>query len=274
MCTIAILHGVHPEFPVVVASNRDEALGRAATGTQLLSDGPVRVVGGRDVARRGTWSGVASTGVYVGITNQRTFRPPDPTRRSRGEVVLEALRTGSVAGVKRYLGSLDPAEFNAFNLLFGEVRAEHATGRVMTDFLVAYARPDPASIEFHSIPHGIHVLANDRIGSHEFPKAERVLALARPLAHRSWPELSAGLASLLADHELPPAELIPAPPPGSFLPAEAYRQLQSICVHAPAYGTRSSTIVALAPGRVAHYLTTDGPPCTHPFEDFSGLVDG
>ncbi len=264
MCTIAVLHGVHPEYPVIVAANRDEAFGRPATGPELLAREPVRVAGGRDLERRGTWSGVAATGLFVGVTNQRTFRPPDPTRRSRGEVVLEALRTGTVAGVERYLRSLDPAAYNAFNLLYGEAGAFH----------VVYVRPEPAALELHALAPGIHVLANDRLGSKEFPKAERVLELVRPLATRRWPELAAGLAAALADHQLPPPERVPAPPTGSFLPAPAYRRLQAICIHTPAYGTRSSSIVALAPGRVAHYLATNGPPCTHAFEDFTALLAG
>lgn len=262
MCTIAVLHGVHPEYPVVVAANRDEAYARAATGPEVLAREPVTVVGGRDVAGGGTWTGVASTGLFVGVTNQRSHRPPDPTRRSRGRVVLEALRTGTVAGVERYLRSLDPGDYNAFNLLYGEAGAFH----------VAYVRPDPASLELHALAPGIHVLANDRIGSREFPKAERVLALARPLATRPWPELAPGLAALLADHELPPPDRIPAPPPGSFLPAAAYRLLQAICIHTPEYGTRSASIVALVPGGVAHLLAANGPPCTHAFEDVTALL--
>jgi uncharacterized protein with NRDE domain len=200
----------------------------------------------------------------VGVTNQRTFAPPDPTRRSRGEVVLAALRTGTVAGVEDYLRSLDPADYNAFNLLYGEAGAFH----------VAYVRPEPRSLELRALPPGIHVLANDRIGSREFPKAERALALLRPLVDRPWPELSRGLAAVLGDHQLPPPERIPAPPPGAFLPAPVFRQLQAICIHAPGYGTRSAAIVALAPGRVAHYLATVGPACTHAFEDFTALVAG
>lgn len=262
MCTIAVLHGVHPEFPVVVASNRDEAYDRPATGPEVLAREPVLVAGGRDPVGGGTWTGVTATGLFVGLTNQRSFRPPDPTRRSRGAVVLDALRTGSVAGVERYLRSLDPTEFNAFNLFYGEAGAFH----------VAYVRPEPATLELEALAPGIHVLANDRLGSKEFPKAGRVLALARPLAERPWPELSAGLARILADHELPPPARVPAPPPGSFLPAAAYRLLQAICIHTPTYGTRSAAIVALAPGRVAHYLASEGPPCTEPFRDFSGLL--
>src|ERR1044071_905457 len=56
MCTLVILRHVHPEWPLVLASNRDENLARPAAGPQVLATSP-RVVGGRDLERQGTWMG-------------------------------------------------------------------------------------------------------------------------------------------------------------------------------------------------------------------------
>lgn len=262
MCTILVMHQRHPRYPLVVAANRDEFYARGATDPALLADDP-RVVGGRDVAGGGTWMGATEHGLFVGLTNQRTFQPSAPGRRSRGEVVLDALRAGSVARIERYLRRLDAREFNPFNLIFGDAR----------ELRVAYARGDAPRVAVEPVPTGLHVLPNDVLGSPEFPKVERARALAAPALELSeWAALAPALSAVLADHALPPAERVPRPPPGSPMTPELAHQLQALCIHTPVYGTRSSTLMALEPGRVAHYLFAPGAPCRTPFTDVTGLL--
>jgi hypothetical protein len=43
------------------------------------------------------------------------------------------------------------------------------------------------------------------------------------------------------------------------------KALQALCVHAGIYGTVSSTVLALGPGRVERYLFAPGPPCRTAF---------
>jgi hypothetical protein len=45
-----------------------------------------------------------------------------------------------------------------------------------------------------------------------------------------------------------------------------------VCVHTERYGTHSSTLLALDPGRVARYLFASGPPCRTTFEDVTDLL--
>ena len=54
----------------------------------------------------------------------------------------------------------------------------------------------------------------------------------------------------------------------------ARRELSATCIHTASYGTRSSTLVAFAPGCVTHYLHADGAPCTTPYADITGLLGG
>ncbi len=119
MCTLLILRQVHPEWPLVLAANRDEFYARPATGPQVLRESP-RTVGGRDLERGGTWMGVTHEGLFVGLTNQRGRRGQARTARSRGEVVLRALQAGNVEAIERYLDALPGDEFLAFNLLYGD----------------------------------------------------------------------------------------------------------------------------------------------------------
>lgn len=294
MCTIIAIKGRHPRFPLVVAANRDEFYARPSTAPQLVHDAP-RALAGVDLVKGGSWMGANEHGLFVAVTNQRSSQGADPRLSSRGEVVLEALRRRSVREIVTLLEGLDAREYNAFNLMFGDADALY----------VGYAR-DARAIELEPLGDGLSVLANDRMGSPEFPKSERALALAAPLADAPWETLRAGLARALGDHEKPPLERIPEPAPegrfdhgakrsdGAPTPAspadeperrrrsavtqrsepmnrELLRELQALCIHTPIYGTKSATVLALEPGRVAHYLFADGPPCTTPFADVSAL---
>ncbi|MCP3101872.1 NRDE family protein [Myxococcus sp. K15C18031901] len=260
MCTIVILRQVHPEWPLVLAANRDELYARPATGPQVLLESP-RAVGGRDVERGGSWMGVTNGGLFVGLTNQRGGQEQPLAAHSRGEVVLEALRAGSPAAIERYLDTLSGADFRPFNLLYGDA----------TTLRVAYARPGRRLIERADVPPGIHVLPNDTLDSTLLPKVERARLLAAQVAHQPWPQLTQGLKTLLADDLLPPADQVPASLVEG-LPDDFARRLQALCIHTPAYGTRSSAIVALGPGHVGHYLVSDRAPCEGPWRDVTGLL--
>ena len=104
------------------------------------------------------------------------------------------------------------------------------------------------------------------------PKTYRAHALVTPLVSLPWPDLCAGLARVLADHQLPDPDALAPMPPGLLLPPEVARQLQALCIHLPRYGTRSATILALEPGRLVHWLYADGKPCEVGFEDGMGLL--
>jgi uncharacterized protein with NRDE domain len=261
MCTIIAMHGVHPQHPLVVAANRDEFLDRPATGPRLLPAVPP-ALGGLDLDRGGSWMAASADGFFVGLTNQRPRRPQARALRSRGELVLEALAAGSIAGARGLLAGLRTEHYNAFNLMFGDGR----------ELWVAYARPG-VPVELLPLERGVHVLANDRLGSPHFPKAQRARALVDPLQGLPWPELQAGLARVLADHALPQPDRLEPLPAGLLLPPAVARQLQALCIHLPRYGTRSATILALEPGRLQRYLFADGKPCEVGFESAMELLD-
>lgn len=250
MCTLLILRHVHPEWPLILAANRDELYERPTTGPQLLPGSPRILVPGLDQTRGGTWMGVTDRGFFVGLTNQRGGNAWGPAPRSRGEVVVNALREGDTHAIERYLDTLNPADFNAFNLLYGDARA----------LRVAYARPAQPLILRADVPAGIHVLPNDVLDAPGMPKVERARLLAAEHVRKPWPLLAPALKELMADHHLPEG---PPPPEQPF---------QALCIHTPHYGTRSATLLALAPDRVAHCQVSQKPPCQLSFEDLTGQI--
>lgn len=257
MCTLIALNQVHRELPLVVAANRDELYARRTSGPQRLAEG---VIGGRDEERGGTWLGASVRGFFVGLTNQRQAGPPDARLRSRGEVVLDALRAADLDGALAHVGALDPRAYNAFNLFLGDGRR----------LFVAYARPTEPHVELQPLGPGIWTLPNDRIGSPDFPKVDRAAVLAQPLASLPWDALVPAAQAMLADHEVPTAVRPSAHP--AWLTAEQARALQALCVHTPVYGTRSATLLAIGDGRVVHYLHAEGPPCQAPLVSYDALL--
>lgn len=260
MCTIIALNGVRADGTLVLATNRDEFFARPTSGPVRLLEHP-RTVAGRDLAGPGTWMGVTEDGLFVGVTNQRGFVGRDPVKRSRGEVVLQALAAGGAAAVLDYVRTLDARAYNDFNLLWGDASALY----------VAYGRAARREVEIERVPPGLHVLPNDRLDSPDFVKVERARALLAPHIEAPLPALMGALEEVLADRLLPRLEDIPVPPPESRLDRALLRQLAALCVRTPGYGTRSSTVVALGPEGVLAYRYADGPPDGTPFVDVMEL---
>ena len=260
VCTLAVVHRAHATLPLVVAANRDEFFARPATPPAVLEDAP-RIVAGRDLLGGGSWLGATGRGFFVGLTNQRSAAGSPSGARSRGHVVLDALRAGSVAATDALLAALDPTEYGGFNLLYGDAHALH----------VAYARPDASTVEIAPLPPGVHVLANDRLGSASMPKALRAAARIEGWLERPWPALRDALAELLADDSIPPLEAVPAPPPDAPFDRAFAQRLQALCVRTPSYGTRCADLLAIDAGGVHAHLHAEGPPGDVPFEDVSAL---
>jgi uncharacterized protein with NRDE domain len=182
VCTLIIARNLHPHLPVMLAANRDEFFARATTAPERWSAPPI--VAGRDLKAGGTWLGATDSGFVVGLTNQRAPGAGVTGGRSRGQVVLDALRDATVVGVRAQLEALDPRRINPFNLLYGDATALE----------VAYAHPDATAVRFETVPPGLHVLPNDVLDSAEFPKVKRALALLdAPLARvRTQGDATAG----------------------------------------------------------------------------------
>ena len=254
MCTLVVLNGFSATLPVVLAANRDELFARPTEGPQRLAPG---VFGGRDLVAGGTWMGVTPAGFFAGITNQRTWRWPDGARASRGQVVMEVLRRGDLGAAEAWLRAVAPGTHNAFNLIYGDA----------TRLRAFYARDDGNT--FADVPAGVHVLPNDTLDAATFPKVERARALLRDLPPR-WPDLRARLTAMLGDRRPPdPLPLEPDATVDDTLRAA----MHALCVVTPTYGTRSASLVALAPGRVLHYEHLEGRPGEAPWQDVAGLLE-
>src|SRR3954454_5934067 len=107
MCTVVVLFQVHPDYPLVIAVNRDERYARPSSGPTRLAQ-PAAALAGRDGRLGGTWVGINDAGVAVPLTDQGPDREATP-KRSRGLLVLDALACPTVAAADDLLQQVDGA---------------------------------------------------------------------------------------------------------------------------------------------------------------------
>jgi uncharacterized protein with NRDE domain len=243
MCTLAVFHRVFPSHPLVVAANRDEYLARPAGAPGLLRETVPRAIGGRDLVAGGTWLGLTETGLVVGMLNRRTGSPPDPIRRSRGQLCLDLLAAPDAAAAAAIAASEPAGRYNPFNLLV----ADRRSALVVTSFADQPPRIVP-------LDRGLHLLTNLDVDDPTCPRiaASHHRFAAAGDAFTGEGDVSAfvdRLARVLGDHTTP---LDPRGP-------------GSLCVHLPGYGTRSASVVLVGSAAGSFgYFHADGPPCRTP----------
>ena len=116
MCLIVVGWRVHPDYPLVLAANRDEFYARPTANAARWPDAP-QVFGGIDLEAGGTWLGVTESGRFAAITN---VREPNMAKGaiSRGALTRDFLLADTPA--KTYAEQLDDSAYAGFNLLLGD----------------------------------------------------------------------------------------------------------------------------------------------------------
>lgn len=105
-----------------MAANRDEMFDRdwSAPGRHW-PDRP-DIIAGRDNLAGGSWLGVNDNGVIAGILNRMGSLGPSDGKRSRGELVLDALDHADAFVAAEALIELNGAAYRPFNLVLADNR--------------------------------------------------------------------------------------------------------------------------------------------------------
>lgn len=150
MCTLVILRRPDERWPLLLAANRDEMLDRPwKPPARHWPDRP-EVTAGLDVLAGGSWLGLNDHGVAAGILNRIGSLGPAAGKRSRGELVLDALDHADAAAAADALGHLDAGAYRPFNMVIADNR----------DAYWIRARPGAPGerIEVSPIPEGLHMV--------------------------------------------------------------------------------------------------------------------
>lgn len=119
MCTLVVIKGYYPNYPIVVAANRDELLDRPSEAPQFRENG---IYAPKDLQRGGAWTGVNTAGIFVGLTNRMDIKS-EPGKLSRGQLVMDLLACRTMPEIDTYLSKLVGSQHNGFNLIVGSQHA-------------------------------------------------------------------------------------------------------------------------------------------------------
>ena len=120
MCTLVLLRRPEARWPLIIAANRDELSTRPWQGPARHWPDRPDVVAGKDMTAGGSWFGVNDDGVVAAILNRPGTLGPAEGKRSRGELVLEALDHAEAKVAAEALSDLNPESYRPFNLVIAD----------------------------------------------------------------------------------------------------------------------------------------------------------
>lgn len=167
MCTVVILRRPGHSWPVLVGANRDEMKGRPwRPPARHWPDRP-EVVAGLDEQAGGTWMGVNDHGVVAGVLNRPFSLGPAPNKRSRGELVLDALDFADAADAAAALAEIEPDAYRPFNLFVIDNRDAF--------WLRNEGDDGPGKVERFELPEGICMLTSRNLSDRASPRVRHFL---------------------------------------------------------------------------------------------------
>lgn len=221
MCLILFAYRQHPDYPLILAANRDEFYQRPSQTAHQWQD--QAIFGGRDLEAGGTWLGLNAEGHFAALTNYREPHAKAPTDAlSRGKLTQDFL--AQRADAKDYWQQISPQRYAGFNLLLKDAQG-----------LAYYSNRSPSGGYLQA---GIYGLSNHLLDS-SWPKVDSGKQQLTQILSRStntWPE---ALMAMLADRYQAEDNALPDTGVG----IELERLLAPRFIQSEGYGTRTSSVL-------------------------------
>ncbi|MCW8943290.1 MAG: NRDE family protein [Sedimenticola sp.] len=244
MCTLVILYRPTHQWPLLLAGNRDEMRDRPTSPPDRHWPDQPDVVAGLDHLGGGTWMGINRLGVVAVIMNREGTLGPAAGKKSRGDLVLQALQQETARDAAEALRTINPDSYRAFNLFIGD--SQHC--------FWLRNRGDNQQLACFPITPGLHMLASRELDDLSHPRIKHWLphfqASDTPAPERqqweSWSRLLAAKA-----------------------PADSPDGHDAMNMNLPiGFATVSSSLIALPAAATEHtpiWLYADGAPDNAPF---------
>lgn len=120
MCTLVILRRPEAAWPLILAANCDELENRPWRAPARHWPDRPEVVAGQDMSAGGSWFGANDDGLVAAVLNRPGTLGPEAGKRSRGELVLEALDHAEAKVAAEALLDLNPRSYRPFNLVIAD----------------------------------------------------------------------------------------------------------------------------------------------------------
>ena len=224
MCLILLAWRVHPDYPLVVAANRDEFFVRPSAPAAFWPEAP-QLLAGRDLEAGGTWLGISRGQRFAALTNYRDGSQPVAAARSRGALVADFLAGNDPPAAYLAQTAAAGAAYNGFNLFVGDHES-----------LGYYSNRGDGQPRW--LKPGLYGLSNHLLDT-PWPKLTSAkAAFAAALLALPAQEL---FLDLLADQEIVPDTHLPE----TGVPLAWERILSAVFVCSENYGTRASTLLTI-----------------------------
>lgn len=224
MCLILFAKNSHPDFPLIIAANRDEFYERPTTPADFWPD-QSDILAGRDLEAGGTWMGINKYGKLSMLTNFRDLTNIKPNAPSRGQLVSDFLLDSQSA--KHYLKQIESkgSLYNGFNLIVGDRSNLFYYGNYQEGV--------------HEIEDGVHGLSNALLDTN-WPKVQRGTDKLSEAISNNQIDIES-LFDILKDEIKPPVEKLPDTGVG----LEKEKMLSPMFIKSSNYGSRCSTVILM-----------------------------
>lgn len=262
MCLMVFAWRAHPDYPLILAANRDEFYLRRTRPAAWWGQA-VSLLAGHDEEAGGTWLGITRRGRFAALTNVRAPAERNPHAPSRGALVLSALQAADPPASWLEANAARMAVYNGFNLLVGDVApAGQDAGHASQLHYFSNRLETPARV----LAPGIYGLSNAFLDT-PWPKVTRAVGdFACAIASRVD---IAQLVALMENRQLArDAEL-----PATGVPLDWERVLSAIQIRANGYGTRATSVLTVRSDGLAalferSYDTADPDRCADRHYEF------
>lgn len=224
MCLIVFAYKYHPEYPFILAGNRDEFHRRPTQKLHVWDEDP-KILAGRDLKAGGTWLGINQHGKFAALTNHRDLSKIKENAPSRGNIVTDILK--SDLPTSEQLSEMAPkfSKYNGFNLIAGTM-----------DELYYISNHGNS---FHKIKPGLYGISNASLNT-PWPKTNTALEYFSNALNRNQPDKNV-IFDLLCDTKRYPDHMLPK----TGLSPEMEKAVSSIFILTEEYGTRSSALLMI-----------------------------
>lgn len=240
MCLLVILHKIIPDYPLVVAANRDEDPARGGEAPYRWADG---IVAPKDPRAGGTWIGINPHGVFSAVTNRAGPPATGQQVNSRGTLPIEALKEKTALQAHRRAERIPTFVYSPFNWIYADT--EQA-------FLVEHGGPSDLTVRLRP---GMHALSNAHDLNQVNVEAVQSFLDVDP-GRENIEEIIPRLKKLVGLHEP--------------LLSDSHR----ICKHDGIPQTVSANLIALhvSDRKKSRWLYHEGRPCQNDWKDLSALL--
>ena len=231
MCTLVILRRPAHQWPLIIGANRDEMGDRPwAVPARHWPERP-QTTAGLDKTGGGSWLGINDYGLIAGVLNRPGTLGPIAGKRTRGELVLEALDHADATTAADALCHINPDAYRPFNL-------------VVADRFNAFwlcLKEGAKSVIKNPIPEGFSMITAHDLNDTTSPRIAHYLPLFKSTnppnpANNDW----SGWQKLLSSRQGP-----------STNPADAMNIEEIAIPEMGRFATRSSSLMAISSPQTA-----------------------